>query len=145
MQVLITILPLVLLFSAFAAIAIAEEGMQTGENCQTDCTNEADGKTKKCTTHCVGKMQPTQTRKTGLLDKACVEECNGGPVTNLDELKPGCEEKCPFKGGLQSVTKKTEFPSLDACLSYCQEKGLGHSVEECKGKCKSGPVQMQQG
>uniref|UniRef100_A0A915ESY4 Uncharacterized protein n=1 Tax=Ditylenchus dipsaci TaxID=166011 RepID=A0A915ESY4_9BILA len=117
-------------------------GVEVAPECKTSCSTDSDGKTKKCTTSCTGMMPGTTSRSTGLLDKACVEECNGGPVHNLEELKPECEQKCPFKQPQQIMSKKTEFSTLDACLKYCQEKGLGKSEQECHDQCKEAPGGM---
>jgi hypothetical protein len=59
----------------------------------------ADGKGKECKTTCTGKTGGIGGRMSGPLNKTCVDECNGGVMpTKLEELKPGCEEKCAFKG-----------------------------------------------
>uniref|UniRef100_A0A915E898 Uncharacterized protein n=1 Tax=Ditylenchus dipsaci TaxID=166011 RepID=A0A915E898_9BILA len=102
-------------------------GAEVAPECKTSCSTDSDGKTKKCTTSCTGMMQGATSRST---------------VHNLEELKLECEQKCPFKQPQQIMSKKTEFSTLDACLKYCQEKGLGKSEQECHDQCKEAPAGM---
>lgn len=106
--------------------------------CKTECVPTADGKGRKCTTACT-EIVPTAGRTTGMLDKACVEACNGGPIAKLEDLKPECEQKCAWNGQQQqqqAALTKTEFSTMESCLQYCKQKDLGKSEAECHDKCK---------